>query len=599
VVAGKPTYALAHPDTHTRPTRAAREGELSQPAAVFVRDVGIAKQHGVHYTPGSLADFMAERIVIALGAPATAPSVLDPACGDGELLDAIARLWPTAHLTGVDRDNHALVAASQRLSAADANNFRPLHADFLDINPLADSSAQRLPADSFDAIISNPPYVRTQVLGAGKAQELAERFGLSGRVDLYQVFAHAMTPCLRPGGVLGLLCSNRFLTTLAGMALREFLNEEYELVEIFDLGDTKMFAAAVLPAIVIARRKNGSKAAKPCSYVRVYETSANGAVAPHVDSIVVALADDAGGEVEVDGRVYEIERGLLKIGETSKDPWTLTHDDRAAWLDQIEARTAKTFADVTNIRVGIKTTADSVFIRRKWDDLPADQRPESELIRPLITHHVADRWSPQDGSKQARTALYPHNVKANGKRGNVDLDEFPNAKRYLEANRERLERRTYVIKAGREWFEVWVAHQPADWPKRKIVFPDISEVPKFFLDESGAIVNGDCYWMAFEDDTDPKLLSLMLAVANSTFAVAFYDAVCGNRLYAGRRRFITQYVNRFPIPVVDEAFLSEIHALVEKVTQTPAAANERDKLEHKLDEMIWAAFGLLVGQTCI
>jgi len=577
---------------------------LSHAAQAFARDVGIAKRHGVHYTPGSLADFLAERIVIALGEDAAVPHVLDPACGNGELLDAIGRLRPAARLKGVDRDSQALAEAGQRLNREGARDFFPVHADFLDIDPLAEASDRRLPTNAFDAIISNPPYVRTQVLGAERAQELAERFGLSGRVDLYQAFVRAMTPCLRPGGVLGLLCSNRFLTTLGGTALRKFLNEEYELVEIFDLGDTKLFAAAVLPAIVIARRKCGSETGEPCSFVRVYETSVNGAArsgvaAPRFDSIVVALAEDADGEIEANGRVYGIERGLLKMGETSKDPWTLTHDDRVAWLEQIEARTAKTFADVANIRVGIKTTADSVFIRREWDDLPTDEQPESELIYPLITHHIANRWSRHQGSKLARTVLYPHNVKANGKRGSVDLDNFPNARRYLEAHRERLEGRTYVIRAGRKWFEVWVAHQPVDWPKRKIVFPDISEMPKFFLDESGAIVNGDCYWMAFEDNVDPKLISLMLAVANSTFAVAFYDAVCGNRLYAGRRRFITQYVNRFPIPAVDAATLSEIHILVEKVKLTSVASQERDELEQKLDEIIWAAFGLFVGQACI
>ncbi len=565
-------------------------------AASIITDAETAKAHGVHYTPESLADFLADRILAALHGE-TAPAVLDPACGDGELLDAFARALPAAHLTGVDRDSDALVGAKERLARDGIKAFTPLHADFLEINPLAEAE-HGLEADSFDAIISNPPYVRTQVLGAEKAQELAERFNLSGRVDLYQAFVHAMTPCLRPGGVLGLLCSNRFLTTLAGMALREFLADEYELVEIFDLGDTKLFAAAVLPAIVIARRKKGGEANDACSYVRVYEAPTIES-APAADSVIAALADGAEGAVEVDGRVYEIERGTVKMGATAKDPWTLTHDDRAGWLEQIEAKTDKTFDEVAKIRVGIKTTADAVFIRRKWSDLPADQQPESDLIHPLITHHIAERWTTPEGSKLARTVLYPHEVGSTGKRANVALDQFPNAERYLEANRERLEGRTYVIEAGREWYEVWVAHQPADWPKRKIVFPDISELPKFFLDESGAIVNGDCYWMAFDDDAEPELLSLMLAVANSSFAVAFYDAVCGNRLYAGRRRFITQYVKRFPIPDVDETTRTRIHTLVEKLRATEAGSDERTAFEAKLDTLVWAAFGLRVGQASV
>src|SRR5207248_10250338 len=102
------------------------------------------------------------------------------------------------------------------------------------------------------------------------ARALAERFQLSGRVDLYQVFVRAMTPSLRLGGVLGLLCSNRFLTVQAGAALRDLLDREFELCEIFDLGDTKLFAAAVLPAIVIARRRP-ERVRSSCAFTRAYE----------------------------------------------------------------------------------------------------------------------------------------------------------------------------------------------------------------------------------------------------------------------------------------------------------------------------------------
>ena len=110
----------------------------------------------------------------------------------------------------------------------------------------------------FDAVIANPPYVRTQVLGAAAAQELARRFGLTGRVDLYHAFVKAIANVLKPGGVLGLLTSNRFLTVKSGTALRRLLRNEFDLEAIYDLGDTKLFAAAVLPVIVIARKQRAS-----------------------------------------------------------------------------------------------------------------------------------------------------------------------------------------------------------------------------------------------------------------------------------------------------------------------------------------------------
>ena len=68
------------------------------------------------------------------------------------------------------------------------------------------------------------------------------------------------------------------------------------------------------------------------------------------------------------------------------------------------------------------------------------------------------------------------------------------------------------------------------------------------MDLDGTIVNGDCYWLAATDDKTTVLLWLALAVGNSSFIEAFYDRRFNNKLYAGRRRFITQYVEHFPIP---------------------------------------------------
>ena len=103
-------------------------------------------------------------------------------------------------------------------------------------------------------VISNPPYVRTKTRGARAAQILGERYGLTGRVDLYQVFAVAMIQALRSEGALGLLCSNKFLTNRAGASMRRVLLKELEIEELVDLGDTKLFHAAVLPVIVSGRR---------------------------------------------------------------------------------------------------------------------------------------------------------------------------------------------------------------------------------------------------------------------------------------------------------------------------------------------------------
>ena len=60
----------------------------------------------------------------------------------------------------------------------------------------------------------------------------------------------AMTNALKKGGILGVITSNRYISTKSGSDIRKYLLDNYEIIEIIDLGDTKLFDAAVLPAIL-------------------------------------------------------------------------------------------------------------------------------------------------------------------------------------------------------------------------------------------------------------------------------------------------------------------------------------------------------------
>jgi len=473
-------------------------------------------------------------------------------------------------------------------------------ADFLDVRkldraPQAGLFEQDRPAtpellsEPFDLVIANPPYVRTQVLGAAKSRKLAEDYNLTGRVDLYHVFVRGITEHLRVGGLLGLLCSNRFLSTQAGHSLRQLLWEEYELLELFDLGDTRLFSAAVLPAILVARRRD-SRSSQSCNFGRVYESSPLGSEEIAEIPVLDALQKRVSGRVRTGETIYQIDQGTVVLSEDPSRPWTMTSPSRAEWLTTVERNTSCTFSEVAPIRVGIKTTADEVFIRDDWELLPEEIRPEPELLFPLLTHHVAGRWHVV-GPGPKKRVLYPH-VSVNGRKATIDLRNFPRAGAYLASHRARLESRKYVVGSGRKWFEIHVSQNPEAWPKPKIVFPDISVEAKFFLDRSGAVVNGDCYWMAISG-VDVRSAYLMMAVANSPFALRYYDAISGNRLYAGRLRFITQYVERFPIPHPDSAEARQIIEGVETLMLSALPGTpEAVRVEKEINRLVWAAFGL-------
>ncbi|MEM9941517.1 MAG: N-6 DNA methylase, partial [Planctomycetota bacterium] len=563
-------------------------------------DSHLKKKNGVHFTPSNLAAFLASQILECILGSISEPrltdclKVLDPACGDGELLTTIYRtiqnrqLVKLIELVGFDVNRDSVAQAEFRLNLAGVAEsgcrIQLDQWDFLDPD---------LEVKPVDVVIANPPYVRTQVMGHERSQQLADQFGLDGRVDLYQAFTAKIAEVLVPGGTLGLLTSNRFLTTKSGKQMRRILSQKFDLYRIIDLGDSKLFQAAVLPVIVIGKKRSPVRVSivQNCEFYRIYLADQRSATDQRSGtdqrsnqsdpstgtnpSVLDYVSGGVSGILDADEGRFRIEKGQLSF--VGDQPWALSNLETTNWLQAIRSHSVATFGDLADVRVGIKTTADRIFIRECWQDLSLDQRPEKELLQPLLTHHHAKRWV---CDSPVKTVLYPYQMGLE-KRTLAAMERFPRTLGYLEAYRDRLEGRKYLTDAGRRWFEIWVAHQPFQWQFPKIVWPDISEDPKFYLDRTGAIVNGDCYWMQLKQGLDEDWLYLLLGVANSSVALQFYDSKFHNKLYSGRRRFMTQYVQEFPVPDLSTEISQAIVATVKRLIQ-----NSTNEGEAELDDLI-------------
>ena len=538
------------------------------------------KVHGQHYTPPKLAEFLANHVVAVADLDRSELTIIDPACGDGELLVAVARSLKNAgylgilKLIGYDIDAAAVEQARARLHNI-TRNAQVIQGDFL-------LHQRELPTHSVDIIITNPPYVRTQNLGHETAQLLAEEFHLTGRVDLTHPFVAASSRLLMAHGTLGLLCSNRFLTTLAGENIRRtFMAGDLHITELYDLGDTKLFQAAVLPAIVIATRTTLRR--ETPRFVNAYHTPTSTSTANL--ELFDALNAPTSSIAAHNGKLYDVRVGTLRMPDDTKTPWRLSDPTADEWLATINAATWRSFGDVAKIRVGIKTTANNVFLADDWEH----RAPlvEADLLHPLITQHNITPWA--ISPHLTMRVLYPYDLTSE-KRRVLNINDWPGAKSYLLQHYDQLSGRAYVVKSGREWYEIWVPQRPALWAAPKIVFPDISDTPRFALDTSGAIVNGNCYWISLADVGDEDIAYLMLAVANSSLGVRYYDEVCGNRLYSGKRRWITQYINRLPLPYPDTDASRELIALAKQLVAGRNATGNRDDAVGRLNELVERAF---------
>ena len=236
---------------------------------------------------------------------------------------------------------------------------------------------------------------------------------------------------------------------------RRALQERFRLHRVWDLGDSRLFDAAVLPALVLVKGRRASPPARvpagarpvhvPVSEPRDAAPAGRGSRGRPG----VPRAGRRGGRALLPRPPRHAARGRRGV-------WRLSNASVERWLATVQAHSWGTFGDADPIRVGVKTCADRVFIRTDWQALPRAQRPE--LLRPLVTHRDA---RPFRGRRAAppRQILYPHCMVGN-RRQAVDLARYPRSRAYLDAHRPTLERRRYVQRAGRAWYEIWVPQDP-------------------------------------------------------------------------------------------------------------------------------------------
>ncbi|WP_295996790.1 N-6 DNA methylase [uncultured Veillonella sp.] len=539
------------------------------------------KSNGVVYTPTKMADYLAEQMILFSSfnfSTSNSVKILDPAVGEGELLISMIKKINShspqmqIDVTGYETD----INVANKTQNYIENLFPDVKVKILPVDFLNHIDDIK---DKFDFIIANPPYIRTQILGASKAREIAQKTGLTGRIDIYYAFLFYMNQVLSKNGISGYITSNKFLTIKSGTSVRDYIIDNYKIHTIVDFGDTKLFKASVLPCIIVfSKGKTTNK--RNVNFTTIYESNNEVKSATKATSIFDCIYNE-GLYILPNGKFFNIKKGFLK--DIKKGAlWVISSPQNEKWLQMVERNTHMYFSDIGKIRVGIKTTADNVFIGENW----SGELAKLELLKPLITHRDAGQIISKKTS--GWKVLYTHTIK-NQKKMAINIDNYPRSKAYLEKHYSQLSARKYIQKANRNWYEIWVPQNPESWKKTKIIFKDISKQPEFWLDKTGAIVNGDCYWIDINDSISEDLIYLALAVANSTFIEKYYDIKFNTKLYSGKRRYMSQYVEQFPIPnPTTPKALEAIHYVKKIIVESDD--NNQLYYRKKLDKIISKIF---------
>jgi len=563
---------------------------------------------------------------------------LDPACGSGLFLlksyDILAEHWRKVlgsfgpkearhilenSLFGIDIDDRAVSATRRHL--LEKASFLESDIPQLDKNiVVGDALALKLPSTqfgldnensdetivlphfekhSFDCIVGNPPYVRIQNTVLEKREYYTSVYvTASGRFDIATLFLELSEYLLKDQGRLGFIVSNKILGTSGAKKLRTFLLTHFAIDEIIDLSDTKLFEAAVLPMILIATRsKNNGHYIAYSSVTESHGEATNPIQTENILSLIESFQIPFEANVSFANRVFQVQRFYADLPTVRASVWTFHNDNENRILSKLKLNSAHNLSEIVEkISVGLKTTADGVFIKPMTKDFIERKGLESDLIFPLLESHNIKRWRYSWDPRSDLFVLYPH-VEQNGKVIPINLEVFPQVKKYLEANRSQLESRTYISDSTRRWYEIWVHQSPADFRQRKIITPDISSHNRFALDNGKFFVNGTCFYLILKDKSDSSYFSI-LGLLNSKVIEYFHKITSANSLYAKRFRYWSSSIGSYPVakrlfnvPELSSAIVKNVSCLL-----TTTADVERIELEKENDRLCYQLFDLTEGE---
>ena len=206
--------------------------------------------------------------------------ILEPACGDGQFLvpayELLAKIYQeqgysqetaakyvlTNNLYGIDIDETAVDKARQTLAACSGiiplgvccgNTLQKDH-------PL---EAVPLLANYFDVVIGNPPYVTWEINSQERCYYRKHyQTARAGKINLYRLFIERAINLLKPGGYLGFICPNTYLTDHDSRYLRQLLLEQTHITEITCLPESVRIFPDITQATTILIAQKGAPTSK-------------------------------------------------------------------------------------------------------------------------------------------------------------------------------------------------------------------------------------------------------------------------------------------------------------------------------------------------
>ncbi|WP_198664825.1 Eco57I restriction-modification methylase domain-containing protein [Lewinella sp. IMCC34191] len=502
--------------------------------AVAEMALASGEERGAVFTKSCVVDLILDLVGYTPDRQLHRFNLLEPSCGTGRFfLPALDRLlisWKKAGgplfaqslatcLRGVELHqetfhalrrtvlNKLLEAGFNKVEAERLCDAWLIQGDFL--------LTQDLPA--FDFVVGNPPYVRQEKIAPILLSTYRAKYRtLYDRADLYVPFIEQSLKLLKPHGLLGFICTDRWTKNKYGAPLRNMISKGYHLKAYIDLVGTQAFETdvATYPAITIITRSRGT----------LTQLVSKPQVSP--SSLKKLAGDFSSGKATATGVIKTVSAVV-----NGEQPWTLDNQDQTALVRDLEARFPTLQEEGCKVGIGVATGADQVFI---VDYNTLDVEPSRKL--PLATTKDLNAgkvvW-------QGRGVVNP--FEDDGTLAN--LETYPKFKDYVTGHQKKLKGRHVAKKSPAKWYKTIdrITSKLANQPK--LLIPDIKGNASIVYEHEGLYPHHNLYYITSET-WDLRALQTVLLSGVAELFVSTYST----RMRGGYLRYQAQYLRRIRIP---------------------------------------------------
>jgi adenine-specific DNA methylase len=484
------------------------------------------KLRGGYYTPPAVAAYLARE---ALRDGAT--RVLEPSCGDGEILAALAEVG------GPD-----LRACAVELSPAEAARAAARAGPAADVL-VGDAFAwyeERRPDGAFEAVAGNPPFIRYQSFPEEHREpafRLMRDEGLTPTrlTNAWVPFVVLATRALRPGGRCALVVPAEILQVGYAAQLREYLTRRYAHLELVTFRRL-LFAKAQQEVVLLlgvragSDGENGRNGNGPCD-IRIREV------------------DDAEGLHEAAGPRLGMDL------DHAREKWTryfLSARELGLVRALEDAGALTTLGALAEVDVGVVTGRNACFV---LDEPSARAAGVVEHCLPLVgrSAQIPGLVLGQGEWEAERIAGGRCLLLQLGPRDRAELDAA--ALGYVEAGEAQGWHAGYKcrIRQPRWW------HVPSVWVPDAFLLRQIHDAPRIVRNDAGATCTDTIHRVRVRPGVDAGVLA---AASLSSLTLAFAE-LRGRSYGGGVLELEPTEAESLPFPRLDAGAAAQLPAVEE------------------------------------